>query len=193
MFPLKQRKLVHGVSWHLKNKEGAACDYFAVYEQLFAPFDGVLSNPYPWTFDRGTGGMWLRFTRLNGDYIEFAHLSKRIKKGTVKQGDLIATTGNTGQWTYGPHLHIQIFVNGKRVDPDKYAWDTVDNTEQMVKDMFTRIWGVPPATGDWKYFVIRLKNGSLKPKNLESTIAFWHTKPDSVWQIEKQSYLNGRI
>jgi hypothetical protein len=39
---------------------------------------------------------------------------------TVKPGDLLGFVGNTGGTSTGPHMHIDISVDGKRVDPEKY-------------------------------------------------------------------------
>lgn len=51
----------------------------------------------------------------------YAHLSKLlVKKGqTVKRGDLIGKVGNTGLSTTA-HLHYEIRVNSKAVNPVKY-------------------------------------------------------------------------
>lgn len=133
MFPLKRRILIRGATAHQNAGLGVAADYVAVYEPLAAAFAGELSVPYPryrWTprppFRReGQGGIWLRLARENGDRLEFAHLSKILRIGRVEEGDIIATTGNTGSVTTGPHLHVQIFDSrARRLDPEMYGWGT---------------------------------------------------------------------
>ena len=151
IFPLKKRRLTLDASGHLKQGRGVATDYIASYEDLYAPYDGVVSN-----FQEVQGGNWIKLTRPNGDKIEFAHLSKYIKQAPVKAGDLIAITGNTGQITTGPHLHVQIFVNGQRVDPEKYFMDRLVKASKDVfrlrngeKDLFLNKESFEALDGRW--------------------------------------------
>jgi murein DD-endopeptidase MepM/ murein hydrolase activator NlpD len=54
----------------------------------------------------------------------YGHLSQvSVKPGQkVERGTLIAYTGNTGR-SSGPHLHYEILVKGKAVNPRAYLWD----------------------------------------------------------------------
>jgi murein DD-endopeptidase MepM/ murein hydrolase activator NlpD len=68
-------------------------------------------------YSRGYGYM-VEIDHGDGLRTRFAHLSKIVaKKGqTVAKGDVIGRTGSTGRST-GPHLHYEIRVNGRAVDP----------------------------------------------------------------------------
>jgi len=83
--------------------------------------------------DQNGGGYGVNVTLsgkdANGNNVEmlFAHLqpgSVRVKQGqTVNPGDVLAGVGNTGRVrgkNGGYHLHFEVKVNGKNVDPEQY-------------------------------------------------------------------------
>lgn len=68
------------------------------------------------------------FIRINHGYgIEttFGHLSKMfVKYGKkVERGDVIGLVGSTGKFSTGPHLHYQVAVDDKVVNPVQYILD----------------------------------------------------------------------
>ncbi len=80
--------------------------------------DGVVERA-----DRyGSFGNYIRIRHANGYKTAYAHLNgfrKGIRKGKrVRQGDTIGYVGTTGRST-GPHLHYEVHLRGKAVNPQK--------------------------------------------------------------------------
>lgn len=85
---------------------------------VVAPYDAKVSRTN-WNWKSNGNCVELRYA--DGAVAKFLHLSEnRVEPGsTVKAGDVIALVGNTGRST-APHLHYQVEVAGKIVDPLEY-------------------------------------------------------------------------
>lgn len=93
-------------------------------KEIRAAADGVVYSAemhYSWGYN-------VYINHGNGVYTRYAHCSKMlVSKGqTVKQGQVIALVGNTGNVSpkptasnphAGAHLHFEVWVNGTRVNP----------------------------------------------------------------------------
>ena len=73
----------------------------------------------------GSYGNLVKVDHGNGVETWYAHTSKMyVKVGEqVEAGDVIATVGSTGNST-GPHLHLEIRVNGEHVNPQNYLYNS---------------------------------------------------------------------
>lgn len=85
---------------------------------VFAAADGVVETAA--LSDSGYGNE-IVLTHADGLQTRYAHCSALLcsEGDAVKQGDLIALVGNTGNST-GPHLHFEVLENGEAVDPAGY-------------------------------------------------------------------------
>ena len=72
----------------------------------------------------GAYGNLVKIDHGNGFESWYAHTSKMyVTVGQkVSAGDVIAAVGSTGNST-GPHLHLEIRLNGQSVDPQKYLYN----------------------------------------------------------------------
>lgn len=72
----------------------------------------------------GGYGNLIKIDHGNGIITKYAHLNDIfVKKGdTVERGQRIGRVGSTGR-SAGPHLHYEISLHGKPVNPIPYMWD----------------------------------------------------------------------
>ena len=114
-------KPVEGV---VSNKFDLNHHHFGV--DIVAAPDAVVSAIYDgtvimsvWTAETGYVIQIQHAANIISVYKHNAHLMK--KQGErVKAGDAIAIVGNSGELTTGPHLHIEIWLNGAPVNPEDY-------------------------------------------------------------------------
>lgn len=71
-----------------------------------------------WTSD---GGYVLQIQHANNLVSVYKHNSVLLKGvgDKVSTGDPVAVIGNTGELSTGPHLHLELWKNGRPVDPEK--------------------------------------------------------------------------
>lgn len=98
-----------------KYKRHTGIDYSAAYgTPIFATASGTVEYA-GW---RGGYGKLVVVRHPNGYATYYGHCSRLlVKKGAyVKQGEIIAEVGQTGDAT-GPHVHYEIRINGRPVNP----------------------------------------------------------------------------
>ena len=86
--------------------------------EIEAPAAGIVTDV---KWEEGYGNM-ITTDHGFGLVTRFAHCSKilAVRGQRVKRGQVIARVGSTGLST-GPHLHYEVWVNHKAVDPLKYV------------------------------------------------------------------------
>ena len=88
------------------------------------PIKVVANGTVTYAAYSGSYGYLVKVDHGNGVETWYAHTNKMyVKVGQeVKAGDVIATVGNTGNST-GPHLHLEVRINGQHVNPQKYLYN----------------------------------------------------------------------
>lgn len=81
---------------------------------IYAAGDGIIEE----AGRKGSYGKYVRIRHNSKLKTAYAHMHRiKVKRGTrVKQGEVIGTVGSTGRST-GPHLHYEVLLSGKQVNP----------------------------------------------------------------------------
>ncbi|HCG9111943.1 peptidoglycan DD-metalloendopeptidase family protein [Vibrio parahaemolyticus] len=124
-FPLaKEYKISSGFSLKRKhpitglNTPHLGTDYAVpVGTPIYSIADGVIVKS---RYNRFAGN-YINIRHTNGSISRYLHLSRsNVRKGdNVVKGQEIGRSGNTGRTT-GPHLHLELFVDGAPVDYARY-------------------------------------------------------------------------
>lgn len=99
--------------------------------KVYAPGNGKVEF-----VGRRTGyGITIEINHGFGYKTLYAHLSKAIvtEGQTVKRGDFIAVTGNSGELSSGPHLHYEVQHEGRSVNPINFIYDDLKLFEIVKK------------------------------------------------------------
>jgi LysM repeat protein len=104
----------HPIGGDLRFHRGVDLQPVRIGTPIYAVLDGVVE----YSGRKGGKGLLIELKHENGLKTLYAHNSRlHVKKGQkVKQGQHISNAGNTGYST-GPHLHFEVWENGKHVDP----------------------------------------------------------------------------
>ncbi len=96
-----------------------------------------------------SAGNWIRINHANGIKTVYMHNSKLLVSvgQEVKQGDIIALSGNTGI-SGGPHLHFGVQVNGEYVNPQEYVNPNKPRPSALVPD-------VPVNVQAWRPYIVQ--------------------------------------
>jgi len=81
----------------------------------------VASGVVTWAGSRSGYGELVEINHGNGYVTRYAHCDEVLVEvgDVVKKADVISLMGSTGRST-GPHVHFEVLINGKSVDPAKY-------------------------------------------------------------------------
>jgi murein DD-endopeptidase MepM/ murein hydrolase activator NlpD len=114
LWPTRQHRINQYYGW-----KHTGLDIEGDYDDpIYASADGVVETA---GWNSGGYGLQIIINHGNGNKTRYAHASKMyVKVGdTVKRGEVIAMVGTTGRST-GTHLHYEIYIANKRVNPLPY-------------------------------------------------------------------------
>ena len=111
----------YGVSSSIRSSRHTGLDIAAAKG---TPIKVVADGTVTFAKYNGSYGNLVKVDHGNGLETWYAHTNKMyVKVGEqVKAGDVIAEVGSTGNST-GPHLHLEIRIDGKHVNPQLYLYN----------------------------------------------------------------------
>ncbi len=107
----------YGVSSRIRSSNHTGLD---IATAKGTPIKAVANGTVTYAQYTGSYGNLVKIDHGNGVETWYAHTSTmKVEVGqVVEAGEVIATVGSTGNST-GPHLHLEIRVNGEHIDPEE--------------------------------------------------------------------------
>ena len=126
----------NGLSFNGDNRHYGVDYHLPENTPILAASDGVITR----TLDDPYGGKIVELQEVNSEHYQwYGHLNTfEVEAGqTVKQGDVIAKSGNTGKYTTGPHLHFQRMQgnvgNAYAIDPEPFVESLPDKQYSLFR------------------------------------------------------------
>ncbi len=115
LWPTINHNLTQYFSWHHSGIDIG----IPLGSPIYAADDGVVDKS---GWNTGGYGYMILIDHANGIKTRYGHNSKLFVSAgeDVHKGDVIALSGSTGRST-GPHLHFEVIVNGRAVNPFLYV------------------------------------------------------------------------
>jgi murein DD-endopeptidase MepM/ murein hydrolase activator NlpD len=127
-------------------------------EPIIAPEAGKVIEARKSTAPGGGYGYFVKMQGKSGDVHVFAHMvpkSLKVKRGwVVEQGDVLGLLGNSGAST-GPHLHWEVRVRGRFVDPIEWLSNKNKPAPRPTKKPAAKAPAAKPATKQEKFHVVK--------------------------------------
>jgi murein DD-endopeptidase MepM/ murein hydrolase activator NlpD len=104
------------IAWH------SGVDFAGKFDSnIIAVASGVVT----WSDERSGYGQLVEINHGSGFSTRYAHNNKNLVKvgDVVKKGQTVALMGSSGRST-GPHVHFEVYKNGRAVDPSSYIHRT---------------------------------------------------------------------
>lgn len=109
----------------ITNHYNAAANHFGV--DIAAPKNEAVKAAYDGTvifaeWSSATGNV-IAVQHINNVISVYKHNSVILKKqgSRVRAGESIAIIGESGEYTTGPHLHFELWINGNPVNPENFV------------------------------------------------------------------------